>query len=265
MKLNLFFLLMILVAPNLRAQRSPYHTRWKTDLPFTAAGIGLSAYGLKLIGDKNGLSQADLVSLSRSDINRFDRFSAGWYSESADKNSYYPFFGSFAMPVMILLDGKVNDKTGQVLGLYVETMAVTATLYSLSAGTIRRNRPYTYGTEAPLKDRTKNGATRSFYAGHVAATSSAAFFAAKVFSDFNPDSKIRPFVWTAAAVLPAAVGYMRLKAGMHFLSDNMIGYGIGMAAGVLIPQLHKTRVGASIAISPVFVPGYQLTSVTYTF
>ena len=32
---------------------------------------------------------------------------------------------------------------------------------------------------------------------------------------------------------------MRIKAGKHFLTDNLIGYGVGAAAGILIPELHK--------------------------
>lgn len=247
------------------AQESPYHTRVAVDLPVTAAGIGLSALGLKLISDKEGLTPAQVTALNKDDVNGFDRFSAGWYSESADKVSYYPFFGSFAMPFVMLFNDKINNNTGQVMALYVETMAITATVYTMAAGNIDRYRPYTYGTEAPIDKKTKGGATRSFFAGHTAATASAAFFAAKVFSDFNPDSRLKPYVWTAAAVLPATVGYLRLKGGNHFLSDNILGYGIGAAAGILIPQLHKSEKGNRLSIAPGFTPGYQTAAVSYRF
>ena len=46
-------------------------------------------------------------------------------------------------------------------------------------------------------------------------------FTAKVFNDFNPDSPARPFVWAGAVAVPAYVGYLRTKAGKHFLTDNI--------------------------------------------
>jgi membrane-associated phospholipid phosphatase len=105
---------------------------------------------------------------------------------------------------------------------------------------------------------------RSFFAGHTAATATASFFAAKVFSDFNPDSKARPYVWAAAAAVPAAVGYMRLRAGRHFLTDNLLGYGIGAGVGILIPQLHKKSNETGLAIQPYGGNGVQGASLTYT-
>jgi membrane-associated phospholipid phosphatase len=50
---------------------------------------------------------------------------------------------------------------------------------------------------------------------------------------------LKPYIWGVAAAIPASVGYMRIKAGKHFLTDNLIGYGVGAAAGILIPELHK--------------------------
>lgn len=244
---------------------SPYKTSWKVDGPVIAGTIGLNVLGLKLIQGKEGLTEAELAAKSKSDVPFFDRFSAGDYSENADKISYYPFYASFAMPVVMLLNKKERSHAGQVLALYIETMAVTGALYSITAGSINRSRPYTYGTEAPLGERTKKGAQRSFFAGHTAATASASFFAAKVFSDFNPDSPAKPYVWAAAAVLPAAVGYYRLQGGMHFLSDNLLGYAIGAGAGILVPHLHKKTTNNKLSIIPVKTFQYDGLQLSYTF
>ncbi len=241
---------------------SPYHTSWKTNGPVIAAGIGMSYLGLHLIGEKDGLTFQQLEGLQKSDVWFVDRFTAGNYSSSADKSSYYPFYGSFAMPVALLITRNERKHTGQILALYLETMAITGTVYSLTAGTVSRNRPYTYGTDAPLDDRTKKGATRSFFAGHTAATASATFFAAKVFADFHPDSRAKPYVWTAAALVPATVGYLRLKGGMHFLSDNLLGYGIGAGIGILVPQLHKVP-NSRWSLVPMVTPDYQSAALSY--
>ncbi|MFD1187393.1 phosphatase PAP2 family protein [Pontibacter rugosus] len=123
--------------------------------------------------------------------------------------------------------------------LYGQTLSIAGGLYSLTAGLSRRRRPYVYGDSTPLELRTDKQATNSFYAGHTAATAAATFFLAKVYHDFNPDSPARPYIWAAAAAVPATVGYLRLKAGKHFLSDNIIGYIVGSGIGILVPELHR--------------------------
>ncbi len=246
-------------------KESPYKTSWKVDGPVTAGFIGLNVLGLSLIQNKEPLTTAELAAKNKSDVPFFDRFSAGDYSDNADKVSYFPFYASFAMPVVMLINKNERSKAGQILGMYIETMAVTGAIYTLTAGTINRSRPYTYGNEAPMAEKIKNGAQRSFFAGHTAATASATFFAAKVFSDFNPDSKAKPYVWAAAAILPASVGYLRMRGGMHFLSDNIIGYTIGAGVGILVPHLHKKSTNTNLSIVPVKTLEYDGLQLSYKF
>ena len=225
------------------SNESPYTTRFAVDGPIIAAGLGLTYLGLRGIQTKDPLTlaEANQKAMSKGDINGFDRFSAGWYSQAADDASYMPFYASFVYPVVGLLNKNTRSKAGQVGVLYLETMATTGALFTLAAGYINRPRPLVYGTEAPIGKRQSKNSQRAFFAGHTAATAAASFFAAKVFADFNPDSKLKPYIWGVAAVTAGSVGYLRLKAGQHFLSDNIIGYGVGMAAGILVPHFHKTK------------------------
>lgn len=245
---------------------SPYKTSWKVDGPVIAAGVGLSAYGLTLMQDKEGLTEQEAITQNKNDVNRFDRFSAGWHSESANKASDYPFYASFAgAPLVMLLNDNVRGKAGQVFVLYVETMAVTGALFTMTNGNVPRNRPLTYSPEVELKEKMRANAQNAFYAGHTAASASAAFFAAKIFHDFNPDSPARPYVWAAAAAVPATVGYLRLRAGKHFLSDNILGYAMGAAAGILVPQLHKKTNKTNLSLVPVSGRYYSGALLTYAF
>lgn len=249
--------------PSLKSP-SPYKTKFKTDAPIITAGVGLTVLGVYLIDKKDPLSEAKLATLSKDDLPFFDRGNAGYYSPSIDKASYIPFQASFAMPVVLMLVNK-NERqhAGQVLVMYTETMAITGALFTLSAGLINRPRPFVYGTKAPLDKRLDKDAQRSFYAGHTAATAAATFFMAKVFSDFNPDSKARPIVWTVAATLPAVVGYMRYKAGHHFLSDNVVGYGLGAAAGILVPKFHRVKALKNVSMVPYVGNNYR--GITFTY
>ncbi|MHC2990113.1 PA-phosphatase [Pontibacter sp. HJ8] len=249
---------------------SPYRTSFKVDAPITAAGMGLSYYGLTQMQDKKGLTEEQVNSLNRNEVNKFDRFSAGYDSENAKKISDFPFYASFAMPLTLIFNDNVNGHFGQVFGLYVQTMAVTGAFFTITNGNVPRTRPMIYSNDVEMSDKMRANARNSFYAGHTAATASASFFFAKVFHDFNPDSPARPYVWAAAATVPAVVGYCRLKAGKHFLSDNLLGYAMGAAAGILVPQLHKKTNNTGISITPTLIPtlegtAYQGANLSYSF
>jgi hypothetical protein len=169
---------------------SPYHTSFIKDGAIIAGGIGLNVLGYNLIKNKHDLTPAELETKSVDNIPFFDRGNAGFYSEKADKDSYIPFQASFAMPVlMALINKNERQKLGQVLVLYTETMAVTGAIFTMATGTIYRSRPYVYGTKAPYDLRLDKNSQRAYFAGHTAATAAATFFMAKVFADFNPDSK----------------------------------------------------------------------------
>ena len=265
LKVVIFFALLICCSHVFAQSESPYKTSWKADGLAIAGGVGLSALGLSLIKNKKDLTEAEVNALSRDDVFFMDRFSAGDFSDKADKDSYIPFYGSFAaVPIIMLLNKNERNHAGQVMALFVETMSVTGALFSITAGSVERSRPFVYNTSLPMAERTDSDAQRSFFAGHTAATATATFFAAKVFSDFNPDSKARPYVWAAAAVVPAAVGYMRLKGGQHFLSDNLLGYGIGAGVGILVPHLHKKANTSGLSIVPFGGTGVQGASLMYT-
>ncbi len=244
LKSYLLFLLLICFQFNLSAQQineSPYETDLIKDGIWITAGVGLNVVGVLLIQNKPALTEAELNALSRDDIWGVDRWAAGNYSEKANSDSYIPMFTSFGLPLALLLNENERSHAGQLSVLFVESMATTGALFTLTAGLVHKSRPLVYNTSIPIEDRIGNDEQRSFYAGHTAATASATFFAAKVFHDFNPDSPWKPAVWGVAAAIPATVGYLRIKAGKHFLSDNIIGYVVGAASGIIIPEIHKKK------------------------
>ncbi len=244
---------------------SPYKINWLKDGAITAGGMGMTVVGSTILVNKDKLTEEDLVGLSIKDVNRFDRFAAGNYSERAEQASDFPFYGSFVAPLFLLLDDDVKQNAPQVYLLYAQTMSIAGGLYSLTAGLTNRKRPNVYAEDAPLEARLHKYATNSFYAGHTAATASATFFAAKVFHDFNPDSPARPYVWAAAAAVPLAVGYLRMEAGKHFLSDNIIGYAVGASIGILVPQLHKRTNNIGLSVVPVKTREFEGAGMVYRF
>ena len=241
MKKVIPFLITVLIFTGLQGQESssPYKTDFWKDGSWIAGSVGLNVVGVITIQNKADLTDAELENLSRNDIWKIDRGAAGNYSVEADELSYVPFYASFATPLLFLLGEDERKNFGQISVMFVETMATTGALFTITAGTVQKSRPLVYNENLSPGERKDSDAQRSFFAGHTAATAAASFFTAKVFHDYNRDSSAVPFVWAGAVVLPAYVGYLRTKAGKHFLTDNLIGFGIGAACGILVPEIHK--------------------------
>lgn len=242
---NITLLVLILTSFTSFSQESnsPYEWQWVRDGIWTGAALGTTITGYSLIINKDDLTEEKLMQevANQNNINFIDRWAVGYNSESAIAQSNIPFAMSFASPFVLLFDDNINEHTAQVLGLYLESLSTTAGLYTVTAGLVNRSRPYVYNENVSLERRLINNGQRSFYSGHVAAAATATFFAAKVYSDFNPDSPAKVWVWTGAAVIPATVGYFRIKAGQHFLTDVLLGYGLGAVTGYFVPELHKSE------------------------
>ncbi len=248
------------------AVATPYSTGFLKDGITIAAAAGITLLGYDLIKHKKDLTPAELAEKTRDKLPFFDRGNAGYYSVQANKDSYILFDGSYAIPVaMALINGRERAKFGQVMVMYVETMAITGALYTVTAGLVYRSRPFVYGDKAPLEKRLDKGGQRSFYGGHVATTAAATFFTAKVFQDFNPGSKVTPYLYAGAGILTASMGYMRYKAGYHFLSDCVLSGIIGTATGILIPEIHRNKKFKNITLSPFYQDDSKGFSLSYKF
>ncbi|MGJ8593839.1 MAG: phosphatase PAP2 family protein [Aquaticitalea sp.] len=249
-KFALIIIVLIYTSANAQQGNSPYEWNWTRDGIWTGAAFGTSAYGLTLIKDKEDITEAEVNALDPNDINFVDRWAAGNSSEDANKFSDIPFAASFVLPFGLLFNDDINDHSGQFIGMYLQSLSTTSALYAVTAGLVNRSRPYVYDENNDIGRRTSNNGQRSFYSGHVAASATATFFAAKVYCDYNPDVTGKGYIWAAAAAVPATVGYFRLQAGQHFLTDILLGYGLGAASGILIPEMHKKN-DSSLDITPV--------------
>ena len=218
---------------------SPYKTEFWKDGSWIVGSTALNVLGVITIQNKADLTDHELENLNEKDIWGINRGAAGNYSIEADELSYVPFYASFATPLLFLLGEDERKNFGQISVMFVETMATTGAIFTITAGTVQKSRPLVYNKNLPAEERKDSDAQRSFFAGHTAATAAASFFSAKVYQDFNPDSPAVPYVWAGAVAVPAYVGYLRTKAGKHFLTDNIIGFGIGAACGILVPEIHK--------------------------
>jgi membrane-associated phospholipid phosphatase len=228
-----------------------YAWKWLRDGIWTGAALSVSTAGLILSNSKNGISLIDQEKFLNEEslqneidkISSINRWAAGKNSEGARSLSDAILYTSLTAPIALLLNENINDQAGEYIAIYIESLATSCALYTLTARFVDKSRPFVYDNsgETSSYKRFKNNGQRSFYSGHVAATATATFFAAKAYCDFNPETTGKGFIWAGAATIPAAVAYLRIESGQHFLTDVAIGYVLGAATGILVPEMHKKK------------------------
>lgn len=238
-------------------RKSVYRVRPVIDGAIIVGGLVSNYFGVRVLKGKKGVDYATVSQLSPADVNAFDRGAAKQdpsYADQAMKLSDITLTASFVYPAALLLDKCVRKDALKVGVVFLTTMSVMANAYSWGVGHINKYRPYVYNTNESIERRTRNGSRNSFYGGHAAAAASVSFFAAKVYHDYHPGSKLTPYLFGAALIPPAVVGYFRYKAGMHFPSDLICGSIAGAIFGVAVPQLHKCK-NRNISLFPMIGPG----------
>ncbi|MEO1262858.1 MAG: phosphatase PAP2 family protein [Bacteroidota bacterium] len=225
---------------NLSGQ-SPYQIDWKKELYFVGAGAGTLGLGAYLEKQTPIFDLGQLETFNTNSINRFDKGATSNYSLSAHEASDWLWYGSFALPTLFLADKNTRANFGTIATLWGETILLNAGITALSKYSFRRPRPYVYNSNVLAETKMTTTAQGSFISGHTSMTAANTFFAAKVFSDYYPQSRWKPVVWSAAATIPALTGYLRVKAGKHYPTDVIAGYAVGAAIGYFVPHLHKRK------------------------
>lgn len=240
------FLLSILFAFILNDAKSqvddfPYTLEAKNEIYFCATGLGLQTAGYLLNKNKDAKTFS-FANANRKNIPAFDRWSVNYHSENAATLSDATELSGIAIPLSLCLIKGIKSPTKGIilLTMYAEAMLITTGMINAVKGAVCRYRPYVYNGYF-LHDKSDSYAAKSFYSGHTSATAASSFFAARIFSDIYPNSKLKPYMWSLAAAVPAATGVLRIKAGRHFLSDVVSAYITGAACGLLVPKLHKKK------------------------
>lgn len=218
-----------------------YDISWKTDGILGGIGVVTSGSALIMQSGVQGLTTEEIATLNRADINAFDRGATYNYSAGAQAGGDALMFASFIMPVLPLVDKNMKADQGKILLMYAEALLLNNGITQLTKAITLRTRPYVYNENVPMDEKTLTKARYSFYSGHVSTVSSLSFATASILNQYYRKRKFMPFVWSAAVLLPAATGYLRVRAGKHFPTDVIFGYATGAIIGVLVPNLHLMK------------------------
>lgn len=221
----------------------PYQLEWKKEAAALGAGAGLSLTTFIIehhIGERTVM---EVENAKFRNVLGLDEQATKNNSLSAKAASDWVLRSAAVLPLTLLADAGIRQDAGKIAVLGSETFLITYGLTNLAKVAVRRDRPYVFNGEVPIEEKRSTDSQLSFFSGHTSATSAATFFTAKIWTDYYPDSKWKPAVWTAAAIIPAATGYLRVKAGKHYTSDVVTGYAVGALVGYFVPHLHKIKRG----------------------
>lgn len=221
-----------------------YHVNPLLEGGTAVLGMGATVYFFQKINDKDGFSN---IELSRDDIPGIDRWALSKQPknrEKAQKASDAGFYPAIALPFTLFLSKKICKDWLDITSMYLQAQAANGLIYAVSpAGPnfTNRKRPVAYYPELHEDGEVSGKELNSFFSGHVSTTAVGSFFFAKVLSDYNPQwtGMQRALLFGAAAIPPAFVAVQRVRALRHFPTDTAIGFGVGAAIGILVPQMHK--------------------------
>jgi len=234
---------------------NPYALSWKVDgiLLGTAAVTGLTSYLLEQ--QVTPYTVADLSRFDRSQVNAFDRGATYNWSPRAFRISDQALTGNFVATGLIALPVLFRHKGWATVPLmYIEVLAVPTLFQQTVKNIALRTRPYVYNPGAPLEPKLVANGRQSFFSGHAGTAFASAVFAAELFRQYYPNSKLKPVVWIVMLGLASTTSYMRYAAGYHYPSDILAGAALGSFLGWGIPKWHEVRnrpgLGQRMTIQP---------------
>lgn len=221
--------------------QSPYKISWEKDglIWGTEAVVVLSGNALE--SKVTTLTTDEIASLSRNNVNVFDRSATYNWSKNSSNVSDVCVIALALSPGALFLDKNIRKDFQTVSAMYVETMLFAAFLPSIAKGSADRIRPFIYNENAPMQDKLDVEAKKSFFSGHTTVAFASAVFLSTVYGDYFPDSKYKNYVWAGSLLTASLTGYLRYASGAHFPTDILVGAVVGSAAGYLIPYLHKSN------------------------
>ncbi len=225
---------------------SPYQYNRKLEIGLSLGVGALSLTGHILQRQLDPLSDLQLSQLDPMAVNSFDRGTIGNWDPRAASLSDVLLGASLLAPYALpLLRKEFRDERLDLMIIGFQTMVYTDFATTWTKYSARRVRPFAYlpaGNDQSLFQMQREADARyAFFSGHTSGTAVASFYAASIYQAYFPKSRSRYFVWGAAILLPAVVGYLRVRAGKHYPSDVMAGYLVGASIGILNPWFHQRR------------------------
>jgi membrane-associated phospholipid phosphatase len=219
--------------------QSPYSLDAGREAAIFGGGLLLGVVDIKIIKNTKPIPLEELRTLSRKNVNLFDRGATyNWSPQAADWSDIL-LITSVVSPLLSFTSSAVQNDAGTYITMFLQNILSTYSVSHLPKALIRRYRPYSYNDEVDDEVRSSPGATLSFFSAHTSVSFASVVFLSTTFNKYNPDSNLTPYIWGTSLLLASAVGYLRFASGDHFPTDIIAGAIVGSVIGYLIPLIHE--------------------------
>lgn len=181
-----------------------------------------------------------------------------WFSRPASQLSDLTLLAAIAGPAAYLTGATIDDADSDRLVIYGEALAVDLALAQVAKYVVHRPRPYLYNHSAEAgqyAEAAGDDGWRSFYSSHAAMSFGAAVAGAYLLSASNASPYARGAAWATGFAVAAATSNLRVRAGLHFYSDVILGGLIGSAVGYAVPALHAQGKPYAVSRSDLAMAG----------
>jgi membrane-associated phospholipid phosphatase len=163
------------------------------------------------------------------------------FSVPAAQLSDLTLIAAIAAPAAYLTGPTIDDTDGDRLVIYGEALAIDLALAQVAKYVVHRPRPYLYNRgrdAARYAAAAGDDGWRSFYSSHAAMSFGAAVAGATLLGAANANPYARAAAWATGFAVASATSNLRVRAGLHFYSDVILGGLVGSAVGYAVPALH---------------------------
>jgi len=214
----------------------------------TGRELAISGVGIAFLGF--GAWQADRnrdlapPPIDIASVPMFDRVATRQWSIPAHRTSNALFGVALGASLAASIVNQQGERPLLPVAIIAESGLICSGLTNTVKELVRRPRPYMYNPDAPPSAQHGQEDYVSFWSGHTANTAAITFSCASMVQRSDASPGFKTATWISAAVAPAAMGYLRVRAGRHFPTDVLTGYAVGALVGLVVPYFHRSEKGA---------------------
>jgi membrane-associated phospholipid phosphatase len=229
---------LILILPFRAVQAQTLHTL-EPGKEAALLGTGVILHGFGLL-QQHAERVRPLPLLDPAQVPAVDRIALRQWHPAAHRSSNLLFGVAAASSFMVAIINQHGEQPLLPAVILLEGELISSGLTNSVKHLVRRPRPYLYNSAVPATAYHPDDDDLSFWSGHTANTAALTFGCAALVQHSNAPPEAKTATWIGAAVAPAAMGYLRVRAGRHFPTDVVVGYAMGAAVGLLVPMLHRS-------------------------
>jgi len=223
------------------SQYNQFELRGKTDVGLSISSGLVLAGGLYVKNNATPPLWTDVMNISTSRVNGFDRLVFDLPYKNRILLSDVVVGGLSVLPATLLFFPEAREDFFPLAVIFYQTAAFTYGLTTLAKGWTGRYRPYVYDASLTREERTEQDGGEAFFSGHTSGAAAMAFASASTLTAYVDSPVWDKVIWGVAITIPAYTGYLRMVSRKHFPTDVIVGYAVGASIGMLIPALHRVK------------------------